>query len=313
VSIVEKALRKAQATAGLGARVHEHRDPPTVVGRVVEMPAGSDPIGDLPATRSGRVVHIDWAALREASILPPEDHERAIADQYRAIKRPLLRNAAEAMAAGSAVGNVIMTASALPGDGKTFTCVNLALSLARERDYTVLLVDSDTPKPHVSKLFGVDSEPGLLDVLMDPARTIESVILPTDVPRLSLLPVGRGGEPATELLASARMSEVVNRLARLYSRGIVIFDSPPLLLTSEAAALAMQMGQVALVVKAGETPQHAVLHAIEVLANCKKVSLILNQVDVAPLESYYYGYPYGSSYGQSRPTSGSGSADGLRQ
>src|SRR5262249_8204418 len=158
----------------------------------------------------------------------------------------------------------IMVTSALPGDGKTFTSINLAISLSLERDHNVLLVDGDVPKPHVSRTFNVQDEPGLLDVLADPSVPIESVILPTDMRNFSLLPVGRRGETATELLSSARMRQVLTRLEQLDPNLLIVLDSPPVLFTSEARVLSSQFGQVVLVVKAGGTPQQAVLDTLAI-------------------------------------------------
>src|SRR5690606_20325175 len=103
----------------------------------------------------------------------------------------------------------IMMASALPGDGKTFTSINLALSMSRERDSSVVLVDADVAKPHISRIFGVDKEPGLLDALTDKSDDLESLILPTDVGGLSILPAGGHRDNAAELFASAAMRQLV--------------------------------------------------------------------------------------------------------
>ena len=186
-----------------------------------------------------------------------------------------------------------MVSSALPGDGKTFTSVNLALSMALEKDHTVLLVDGDVAKPHVSDVFGAGDEPGLLDVLVDPERHVESVIFRTNIPRLSLLPVGRRNAHAPELLASARMRDLIRRLEALDPTGVVIVDSPPILLTSEARVLASLFGQVLLVVKANVTPQQAVLEAIEIVGEGPRVSLVLNHVAGGGTSAYHYGYGYG--------------------
>jgi len=292
---VEKALRKMQSGRSAEAAIPA-RSEPQVIGTVVKRtevePVPTADFAPSPASAS-RIVHIDRDKLRSAALLPPEEQEHELADEYRAIKRPLIRYAFDPTQEPGRARQLIMTASALPGDGKTFTCINLALSLSLERDHSVLLVDADIPKPHVSRVFGVDQEPGLLDVLMDPSRSVESVILPTDMPRLSILPVGQKSDTATEWLASARMKEVVMRLAALYPRGLVLFDSPPVLLTSESRVLATLVGQVVLVVKAGETPQQAVKDTVELLKDHGRVALVLNQAQLSGVMGYYYGYRYG--------------------
>jgi len=211
--------------------------------------------------------------------------------QFRQIKRPLVANALGRGTPQLPNGQLIMLASALPGDGKTFTSVNLALSLAMEKDVRILLVDADVAKPHISKIFGVEGEPGLLDVLRDEHVDVESVIMSTDVPGLSILPAGRASETATELLASPRMEAVVARLGSIDAMRIVLFDSPPLLLTTESRALAGQVGQIVLVVAAGVTPQQAVLDALELLGERKSIGLVLNQSEEGEQAGYhrYYG------------------------
>lgn len=246
-----------------------------------------------PVVNPNRLVKVDQDALRACGLLPAPEQARELADQYRAIKRPLIQAAFHAPVEEGPLPQLIMIGSALPGDGKTFTGVNLAFSMAREKDHSVLLVDGDVAKPHVSKLFGVDQEPGLLDLLTNPELDVRSVILPTDVPGLSLLPAGTQSESATELLASDRMAEVVSQLAAIDPSGIVLFDSLPILLTSESRVLTTLMGQIVLVVKAGETPQQAVMDALEAIGSDKKVWLVLNQAELSGPLGYYYGYRYG--------------------
>ena len=295
MSLVERALQKMQASDR--ARKQPHPVPPVPVGQVVSTPHAIARRAELATPHvfnPNRLVKVDREALRASGLLPPADQERELADQYRAIKRPLIKMAFDTeQQPGSPSGQLIMIGSALPGDGKTFTGINLAFSIAREKDHSVILVDGDVVKPHVSKLFGIDKEPGLLDVLNDPDLDIRSVILPTDIPGLSLVPSGIPSDAATELLASDRMAQIVDQLARLNPRGVVLFDSLPILLTSESRVLTGLMGQVVLVVKAGETPQQAVSDALNAIGSDKKVWLVLNQAELSGPLGYYYGYRYG--------------------
>ena len=171
-----------------------------------------------------------------------------------------------------------MVSSAMPGEGKTFTSINLALSMAQERDHEVLLVDADVAKPHTSEMFGATKEQGLLDVLDDPGISITSLILPTDVDGFSILPAGRPRRHATELLASSVMEALIETLARLTKGQIVVFDSPPILQTSEAKVLASLAGQVVMVVRAEETAQDAVEAALGMIDEDQAVNLVLNQI-----------------------------------
>lgn len=298
MSLVEKALKKIQA--GNRPQPRPLTAEQIVVGRVVvPEPQAFQPLPPLQSpqpqelrwpSRSSRIVTVDRDALRAAALMPSAEQERELADQYRGIKRPLIRAAFDE---GNPLQQIIMLASALPGDGKTFTCINLALSMAQEKDYIVLLVDGDVAKPHVSRVFGVQQEPGLLDVLADPSLGLESVILATDIPKLSILPAGRHRDSATELLASARMRQVMQDLASLNRRGLILVDSPPILLTSEARVLSTLVGQIVMVVKANHTPQQAVKDAIEIIGPGRNPKLVLNQADLSGPMGYYYGYRYG--------------------
>jgi len=240
-------------------------------------------------------LHVDRESLRDAGLIAPEYHEHLLANQYRDIKRPIIAHAFGKRATKIEDGNLIMVSSALAGEGKTFSSINLALSMAHERDHSVLLVDADVAKPHTSEMFGASDELGLLDVLENPDIPIQSLILPTDVDNLSILPAGRPRPHATELLASVAMEDVCATLARLSEGHITIFDSPPLLQTSEAKVLASLAGQIILVVRAEQTSHDAVLAALAALDEGKAVNLVLNQVR-ARFSEYQYGYGYGHGY-----------------
>ena len=299
MSLVELALKKMQAARG----VAEAQRPPAaparresslaagVVGEVVQRSSHRPVEGAEGAqvANSDKIVRIDQRALRIEGLAPPEHQQRELADQYRHVKRPLIGGATGRGAPKVERGQLIMMASAMPGEGKTFTAINLALSMALEKDVSVLLVDADVAKPHISRIFGVSREPGLMDVLRDENLNVESVILPTDVPNLSLLPAGKQSDTATELLASQRMEETALYLANSNPDRVVLIDSPPLLLTSESRALANSVGQIVIVVRADFTPQQAVLDAISQLGERKSISLILNQSKVSTASYYGYG------------------------
>lgn len=236
---------------------------------------------------------LDQKLLAEKGLLAPID-TGPIADEFRAIKRPLIQNATREQEP-AARSNVIMVASALPGAGKTFCSVNLAVSIAFERELNVLLVDADVSKPQLSREFGLGDLPGLIDLLLDDSRDTSEMLVRTDLNDIQVLPAGSRHPQATELLASERMSSIVDELANRYPDRIVIVDSPPLLVTSEAQALARQVGQIALVVEAGETTHAALLETLEKLDQDKAIGLIINKSralwgDLATSYQGYYGY-----------------------
>jgi protein-tyrosine kinase len=302
LSKIQEALKRIQGTQPKTGSATEQRDDTANVEKVSSLEntgvlgqlsqvEGERALRDFPDEGGLVLVHRD--ALRSEGYLAPHDQERSMADQYRLIKRPLLDNASGKGAILSDDANLIMVTSALPGDGKTFTCINLALSMAMEKDTSVLLVDADVAKPHVSDLFGVSDQPGLIELLKHKDRKATEFVLRTDIPGLRLLPAGTPDENATELLASRRMKRITAELSASYPDHVIIFDSPPLLVTSEARVLASAVGQIAMVVRAGKTPQKAVTDAIESLDKSKAANLILNEADAAFNSTIYSGYGYG--------------------
>jgi protein-tyrosine kinase len=288
LSVIENALKRLQGQRPAGPEPLTVEQPPKVYGTVA--PAGAarrrEANGaDVPT--GGRIIHIDQDALRAAGMLPPAHQEHELAQQYRRIKRPLINQALGRGVAPLPNGNLLMITSAVPGEGKTFMSLNLAFSMRLEEDVSVLLVDGDVVNPRISQILGAENEPGLLDVVKDPAMSTAGLILPTDVPGLSFLPAGRQDPNATELFASARMFDVVSRLGSENPARMVLFDSAPLLVTTESQALAQFTAQILLVVRADQTPQRVVFDALQTLAEGKSVSLVLNQ-NLHRLHSGYY-------------------------
>jgi protein-tyrosine kinase len=243
----------------------------------------------------GRRVIMNRERMRAEGFLAPEKYERQMADEYRRIKRPLIANAFGIGVPKVELGNLILVSSAISGEGKTHTCLNLALSLAAERDRTVLLVDGDVPKPHISRLFGVAEQPGLLDALGQRPPPLDALLIRTDIPRLSVLPAGKWSDHAPELLASTRMRDLCRELANRYPDRIILFDSPPLLATTEGQAIGAAVGQVVLVIAENMTAREDVEAALRLLDDQKPVNAILNKSRRATLGGYYYGgYGYGA-------------------
>jgi exopolysaccharide/PEP-CTERM locus tyrosine autokinase len=250
-------------------------------------------------------IAIEIGALREAGCVAEESQGRLFAGQYREIKRQLIERALSVESVHPAAPHPLINivTSALPGDGKTFTSFNLALSLARERDVSVLLVDADVQKSDVGRVLGITDERGLLDALTEETIDIESLILRTNLPGLTLLPSGTPCEGATELLSSQRMKDLTASLVSRNPRRIVLMDAPPLLMTSEARALLKIAGQVVLVVRAGKTPRPALEDALRMFDEHQPVGLILNGAQPNLVHGYYgYGY-YGFEYGDNAPNS----------
>ncbi|MBC7502267.1 MAG: tyrosine-protein kinase family protein [Herminiimonas sp.] len=220
---------------------------------------------------------IDLDKLHKLGMVTPDSGRTAVAEEFRAIKRPLLGRAFGRSDAPIHHGNLIMITSALPREGKTFCAINLAMSIAMEMDHTVLLVDADVARPSVLECLGLTSDVGLMDILHNEDIDLQDVLMRTNVDSLSILPAGKSHRNATELLASHAMTRLLNDIANRYQDRIVIFDSPPLLLTTESRALAGQMGQIVMVIEAETTTQHAVKNALRQLEGCANVNLIYNK------------------------------------
>lgn len=244
-----------------------------------------------------RKVDLDLDALAAAGIVSPNAPRSQIADQYRVIKRPLISNAMGKGASVIANGNLIMVTSALAGEGKSFSAINLAMSIATELDNTVMLVDADVARPSVLRMLGLPASPGLLDLLVGDVDDLSSVLLKTNIDKLTILPSGTPHLRATELLASDAMSQLIKNIANRYSDRIIIFDSPPLLLTTESRVLATHMGQIVMVVHAEKTLQVDVQHALSSIEACPVKMMVLNQAK-SSLQGGYGGYGYGYGYEQ---------------
>jgi protein-tyrosine kinase len=301
MSVIENTLKRLQGQRPPGSPAAAAD--PKGYGTVIAAGAAKRRESPAEGAPPEQALAIDQNALRAAGMLPPVHQEHEIAQQYRRIKRPLINNALGRGVAQLASGNVIMVTSAVPGEGKTFMSLNLALSMRLEEDVTVLLVDGDVVNPRLTQILGLESRPGLLDLVRDPALSAESAILATDLPGLSFLPAGRQEANATELVASARMHHMVSRLGIDNPARLVLFDSAPLLVTTESQALAHFAGQVVMVVQADQTPQHVVFDALETLAEDKPVFLVLNQTTRHSHSGYYYEYGSGAKW---REQAGSG-------
>ncbi|HKO89271.1 MAG TPA: XrtA-associated tyrosine autokinase [Burkholderiales bacterium] len=242
--------------------------------------------------RAGRQITIDVARLAAMGFLTPDAPHSALANEYRVIKRPLLANAQGKSAVPVKNGNLIMVSSAMPGEGKSFSALNLAMSIATELDSTVLLIDADVANPTLLRILGLPPAKGLMDVLTDRSLNVGDVIMRTNVEKLSILPAGMPHQRATELLASDSMTRMLSEMAARYSDRILIFDSPPLLPTTESRVLATHMGQIVVVVEAEITTHGKLKQALSQLETCPVVMTMLNKAPRSEVGQYYgyYGY-----------------------
>jgi len=273
---------------------------PSVAPAPMVAPAGPPPQDE--SSRRSKQVDLDLERLAAAGYVTPNSSRSGLADELRVIKRPLISNAQGKSASPIDSANLVMVTSSLPGEGKTFMAINLALSIAMEVDTTVLLVDADVARPAIPDRLGLRPSKGLLDLLTNKSLDVADVLLRTNVERLSILPAGKPHSRATELLASEGMTRLVEELASRYNDRILIFDAPPLLPSTESRVLATHMGQVVLVVESNRTRQSALNQALATIESCPVVMLLLNKVERMGFGTsnygYYGGYGRYGGYGQ---------------
>lgn len=297
MSLIEQAAQRLQQLRDAGVEIPELDGLAGTVSTPGSQAAAlASASSSTPApTYTSRLVTLDLDALMAKGIVTPNAPRSFIADQYRVIKRPLIANAINRGEAAVRHSNLIMVTSALSGEGKSFTSINLAMSIAAELDHTVMLVDADVARPSILKVLGLEPAPGLLEVLEGKAD-IAGTLLRTNVDKLTILPSGTPHPKATELLASEAMASLLDDIATRYSDRIVIFDSPPLLLTTESRVLASHMGQIVVVVQAGRTLQADVQNALATIESCPIRLMVLNKARAIGKDAYGYGYGYG--YGE---------------
>lgn len=285
MSIIQKAAQRLEELQRAGVPVPGGAPTAVPLSRAIERRAAP-----APAKRSSEV-QLDLDRLASEGFLVLSHSRSLLAEEFRHIKQPLLRNVREMQADPSKRGGLIMVTSALPREGKTFCAINLALSMAMEVDTSVLLVDADVVRPAVLERLGLPPARGFMDVLADPSLDLADVMMKTNVPKLTVLPAGTRNALSTELLGSDAMDRMLAELANRYADRVIIFDAPPLLLTSEARVLAERLGQVVMVVEAGATSRAAVTEAFAAVEQCPKVMTVLNKC-AEPLADNRYGYYY---------------------
>jgi protein-tyrosine kinase len=302
MSIIEKALQKAAILNDgpekdmelLKHKVAEIVEPERIINNqhvVVDLAAQKL---NKSAGRKINTIQIEWQRLGGAGFISPEQTNSQLSEEYRVIKRPLVANAMNGKSRGIVHSNLILVTSSLPGEGKTFSAINLAISIANERDKQVLLIDADVAKPSVSKVLGIKDSPGLIEYLDGSVNDFSEIILQTDIEGLRLIPAGKRHGYSTELLASNKMKQFSMELSERYADRIVIFDSPPLLAATQGEVLSTMVGQVVLVIEADQTQQNDVMESVRKLKDCDVVLALLNKTR-HNFNLNYYGYGnYGS-------------------
>ncbi len=241
-------------------------------------------------TKTSQLVEFDFESLEKSGIMTPDSINITLSEQYRRIKMPILQNAFGADGLATENRNMVMVTSSIQGEGKSFTSFNLAMSIAKEFNHTVLYIDADVTQKMLNKFAGVGEKAGLVDFLLDEKQELADLLLKTNIQGLTLLPSGRSYDRITEMWASQRMNDLMRELSKRYSDRLVIFDAPPILQESSASILARLVGQIIVVVEAEKTPRHIVEEALTMINDSQFVGLILNKSNQRDVAEYgYYG------------------------
>jgi protein-tyrosine kinase len=240
-----------------------------------------------PSGKTSRSVVLDTARLALAGTVDWTADRTPVMEELRLIKRRLLRRAFNEANGPDSISHLVMITSAKPREGKTFCSTNIAISISLEEDYNVLLVDADVRRQALRQNLGLEANQGFVDLLLNPGLDMADVLLKTNIPRLSILPAGMMSDRAPELLASSRMRDLIDDMAQRYRDRIIIFDTAPCLVSSDAATLAAHVGQVVFVVEAEQTQQHEIVAALNLISACPDISLVLNKAQ--PLATTSYG------------------------
>ena len=243
-------------------------------------------------------VRIDFGRLERLGYIVPDAEEKTLlSEEFRLIKRPLIQKAFATGEDAVHNGNLIMVTSSRPNEGKTFTAVNLALSIASERDLYVTLVDSDVYTQAVLATFGLTAEKGLVDILLDKESDLSDVMLRTNIPNFTIVPAGPKHPNATELLSSQRMARLAEDMASRYPDRIIVIDSPPILASSEPSVLASHVGQVIRVIEQNRTGWRLVEKSLSQIDTCAEISFVINKVEAMLWEEDFAShYRYKTNY-----------------
>lgn len=285
MSIVQAALDRVKATRDQGN--------PAVAPKAGSPPAVVSPAPVEWPRRSGAEVKIDMHALHERGLCPDASNTSRHQDEFRRLRRDVLgAMRARADDGGGVISPVVLVTSPMPGDGKSWTALNLALSIAAIDEPDVLLVDADPYKGTLSSALGIREAPGLLDLLRSPALEFTEVAVPTSVRRLHVIAAGHNNGEVGDLFTAERVGSLFGSIARTMAGHVVIVDSVPILVSSETGTLTDVAGQVLLVVRSGVTLRESVLDAIQRVRSSVPVGLVLNawrpmlKSESAPYQAY---------------------------
>lgn len=287
MSIIEKALDKLGHTDASGKSI-KNVSPVEKQNETQQQHKDNSANANIKnRQKKSRVIELDLDSLGKLGYLTPNTDNKLLFEQYRRIKLPILKTAFENEDI-TKNKNIVMVTSSVTGEGKSFTSLNLAMSVAYEYNHTVLLIDADISKQMSSKVMGVKGANGLIEYLTDREKYLENLILKTNIPKLNLIPSGSYSELVTELYSSNKMTDLVDELSTRYQDRLIIIDTPPVLEDSSAKVLTNLANQIVYIVEAEKTPRHIVEQGLRILGQDKPIGIVLNKSNARHNPSYYY-------------------------
>lgn len=285
---LEKQRKLQQQQANQQPNVSESADVVTPAAKPAQTTASK-----TPAVQSSEPLFIPLDRLEQEGYVSLSGTRKVVNEEFRGIKRKVLSNAFGLISETIESSNLVMLTSALSGEGKSFSAVNLALSIALEQDKTVLLVDCDVLKPSLHKKLHVKNELGIMEYLSGEVDDVQSIIKTTNVEKLRFISAGKQHHLSTELLASQKMVDLAHEFVNRYPDRIVILDCPPLLGINETYVLSELAGQILVVIEEGKTKMTSVKNAVEQLNKDKAIGFLVNKSTQNNYNQYGYGYGYG--------------------
>jgi receptor protein-tyrosine kinase len=258
-------------------------------------PVLADPATALSRPEAAQQPLLDMASLERAGMVVGHKVRTRISEEFRITVGHILRTMHANYSPGRGAPNVLMVTSARPSEGKSFSSLNLAGSIAQHTQREVLLVDVDAKQRSISAELGLAERPGLLDLSTNPSLRIEDVVVRTAIPHLSVITVGSGHTIGAETSPARPVTSLVERIARRFPNAVVLLDAPPCLSTSDPSTLAPFVGQIVLVVEAERTQRNEVVAALDLIKACPSITLMLNKIRLTT--SYTFGaYHYFGTY-----------------
>lgn len=277
MSRIEEALKKIekQKSTSISIDFDEPTPEPTVVNTRVE--SVKKKLSSLLDVTPIKVENLLLATAR--------DEETAVVEEYNKLRSTII-----ALTKGDKFLNTLLVTSTVSEEGKSMTALNLAISLAKEHDHTVLLVDTDLRRPSIHKFLGLKPEVGLVHCLRD-NLPIEKALIKTGIGKLVILPAGEPIKDPVEMLSSNRMKEIVRELKERYPERYIIFDTPPSLPFADAGVLAANVDSTLFVVREGRADMDDVAKTLEELKEHNLLGIVYNDAHTfLKRQGYYYYY-----------------------